>query len=273
MILLVVGSAHGILRGGSYEEGQELERVSRHLGKDKNVAVPAPAPGVAPAKAPGGAGGNKQGGGGGGGGGTDTTVTVVIACGGTDTIVSTDSATGLTKTISACGVAEQRPCLNPNKVVQSAIDNQQTSLACRFGTCVGCCRYFNYLFCDTQNSFPHLPCLCNEYTYGGNPFAASGSTVASTSTSAATSSTRDGAIPAAPEVVDPDEDGCTAAWRGQGLGQKPLTVPDGFPSFLAPGECLNSGHCVGTEGGCCKFSDVVESSREEPFFLYPLLEP
>jgi hypothetical protein len=175
LLLLVVGSAHGTLRGTSFDEGvQDQERVSRLLGKDKENGVGGNGKqggGAAP-----GGGGAAPGGGGAapGGGGTTTTTTVTTtidtSCAGTDTIVSTNAINGRVSTLSKCGVKEQMPCLNPNKVVATATSNQQTSLECLSGTCQGCCRYFNFLTCDKTNSFPHLPCLCNAYTYGGNPF-------------------------------------------------------------------------------------------------------
>jgi hypothetical protein len=177
LLLLVLGSAHGTLRGQSFDEGeQDLDRVSRLLGKDKEVKDGGGGAVGGGAVGGGAVGGGAVGGGGGaaGGGGTTTevvTTTIDTTCSGTDTVVSTNAVTGRVTTLSKCGVKEQMPCLNPVKVVANAKNNPQTQLACLSGTCQGCCRYFNYLVCDTLNLYSHLPCLCNAYTYGGNPFA------------------------------------------------------------------------------------------------------
>jgi hypothetical protein len=33
----------------------------------------------------------------------------------------------------------------------------------------GCCRVGTYIFCDEQNEFPHLSCVCNSNTAANNP--------------------------------------------------------------------------------------------------------
>ena len=104
--------------------------------------------------------GNNNNGGGGGGGFGGTT------CNGVDMILEDGS------TVSKCGVREKHPCDDFNSVSIARKSNIQTDECCKTNTCAsnggGCCRNYNYLVHDIKNDYPHLPCICNDYTYEGD---------------------------------------------------------------------------------------------------------
>ena len=62
------------------------------------------------------------------------------------------------------GLHEIRPCVSMSKIT----DSQKQDIwgngdkTCNTNVCAGgCCRAYNWLKCDTTNSFPYVPCICN----------------------------------------------------------------------------------------------------------------
>mmetsp|Transcript_114638 Transcript_114638/g.171459 ORF Transcript_114638/g.171459 Transcript_114638/m.171459 type:complete len:184 (-) Transcript_114638:157-708(-) len=59
---------------------------------------------------------------------------------------------------------EQELCV-PFEDATVAISNTAAGDTCLTNTCPGgCCRLFNYLECDDDNTYPHLRCVCNDIT-------------------------------------------------------------------------------------------------------------
>jgi len=85
--------------------------------------------------------------------------------------------------------------------VQDRARSVLTTDSCRNNACNGgCCRMYNWLICDTSNSFDHLQCVCNANT---SPTPNVLSFPTSTPGNAATSHTVDVTFKTAPPIAQP----------------------------------------------------------------------
>ena len=65
------------------------------------------------------------------------------------------------------GLIEDHQCMDRYRPdVIAAANGAETTQGCEANECGGgCCRYYTYfLTCDTDNSYPHQPCVCNDIT-------------------------------------------------------------------------------------------------------------
>lgn len=178
-----------------------------------------------------------MGGGNGGGDGTDPNRAGTITTSGT---VFNDGGF-----LSNNGVLEPDYCKDiDDEDVQRIKDATATTSGCATNTCNGgCCRLYNFLKCDTDNSSPHLHCVCNDNTYKKVTIDRAENIEEGTAGAGSGQVSAVVTIPAA-------QIECAPEFRGNNFGQHPDNDVE-LPEGLERGDCEASRHCKGTVGGCC----------------------
>jgi hypothetical protein len=186
-------------------------------------------------------------------------------------------------TLSAAGVKENHPC-KPwlNTFVQAAAtsvnDYGESSLQCNQGnecSSGGCCRVYNYLLCDADNDYPHMPCVCGATTFNHSittPPVPIGTGVGQsetgtqapeqnrTGTGTAEYPVNVGEINSPVVTTNPpvqttvDEEICDSPYNGNDFGIHP-TNASSLPDDLEPGDCRLDYHCQVDDNPnvCCKY--------------------
>ncbi|CAB9511478.1 expressed unknown protein [Seminavis robusta] len=73
------------------------------------------------------------------------------------------------------GLIEIKPCVPWSSVSSAQTTNPQTDSACVSNppSTGGCCRDYHWLLWDATNSYPYVPCICNDITQDPNSFVPS----------------------------------------------------------------------------------------------------
>lgn len=77
--------------------------------------------------------------------------------------------TGMLRGLQAAnpnGIVESKPCVPFENILRTQITNEKSSAECSTNSCSGgCCRGYDYLTCDKDNSLADDPCVCNSLTW------------------------------------------------------------------------------------------------------------
>ena len=69
------------------------------------------------------------------------------------------------------GLIEAHSCVAWEKIPESQRTSPNGDSECSTNSCSnGCCRAYHWLLCDSTNSFPTLPCVCNDLTQNPENF-------------------------------------------------------------------------------------------------------
>ena len=69
-------------------------------------------------------------------------------------------------------VWEKKPCVPFSSVSDTQKFHENSDGSCADNECGGCCRSYHWLLCDEGDSFPSVPCICNENTRDPTTFTA-----------------------------------------------------------------------------------------------------